>query len=205
MSDRHNYFAEDDILCDECIQPVAQCFSCKDGILPQEKYLKHESRTWHVHCFTCSSCKKSLIGQGFHDYASSLMCSECYIDKVSKRCQVCQKPIVGKGVQYSFSVYHDECFRCSSCKKQLTNVTGRGEKISENKGKLFCQQCSLRFAKVCAACKQPITSRHTVYKAKQYHIECFKCTQCGVPIGKQSFYETSLNDLLCEPCAGKNL
>lgn len=203
--DKVHYFAEDDVLCDECMQPVAQCFSCKDGILPLEKHLKHESRTWHVQCFCCSSCKKSLVGTGFHDYAGSLMCSDCYALKVSKKCHACQNAIIGQGVQYGFSMFHPDCFRCSSCKKQLIQASRAGEKISEKDGSFLCESCSLKFAKVCAACKEPITSRHTVYKRKQYHLACFKCTQCGISIGKQSFYETSLNDVLCEPCAGKNI
>lgn len=198
--DRKNYFAEGDFLCDECMQPIAQCFACKECIMSTEMHMKFESRTWHINCFACSSCKTSLKDSGFHDYAGSLVCAVCYTQKTSKRCNVCQKPIVGKGVQWNFSVFHLECFQCSSCEKHLSG----GEKLSEEQGHLFCQSCALKFAKVCESCHEPISGRHTIYKKKMYHLNCFKCTQCGIAIGKQSFFETSLKDVLCEPCAGRN-
>jgi LIM domain kinase 1 len=79
-----------------------------------------------------------------------------------------------------------------------------GGKVSEKQGSLYCEECVVKFAKICEGCMRPIVSRHTVYKRKYYHVECFKCTNCGTSIGKQSFYETSLNDLLCEQCAKGN-
>lgn len=201
LYERKYYFAEGDFLCDECMQPIAQCSLCKEGISPTEEHMKYETNAWHIKCFACSSCKMSLIGKGFHYYASNLVCSDCYGQKISKKCSVCYKPILGKGVQFGFNVFHLECFKCADCKKSLSIDAG---KVSENNGKYFCESCAIRFAKLCAACKEPVTSRHTIYKKKIYHLNCFKCTQCSIPIGKQSFYETSLNDILCEPCAGKN-
>lgn len=198
LHDRKYYFAEDDYLCNECFQPASQCFSCKEGILPIEKHFKYESRTWHIDCFVCISCKETLVRKGFHDYAGSLFCTKCYSQKTSKRCNNCQKPITGKGIQFNFCVYHPECFKCSECRTELR------EKISEKQGHLYCQTCSLKFAKICKSCQKPISSRHMVHDGNVYHSQCFKCTQCGYPIGNQTFYETSLKDVLCEPCAGRD-
>ena len=200
LTDRKHYFSENDFLCEDCIQPVSQCFACKEGILPTTEYLQHESRTWHTNCFACVSCKKSLIGEGFQEYTGSLLCMDCYVQKVSKKCYKCHKPITSKGVQFNLSLFHPECFQCTDCSKPLT-----GERASDKRGDPYCQVCVVKFAKICNVCKEPITSRHTIYRKKTYHLQCFKCTQCGIPIGKNNFYETSLNDVLCEPCAGKNI
>lgn len=201
LFDRDYFFSEGDFLCDECLQPVAQCSSCKEGIFISEKHMKHEAQAWHVKCFSCSSCKMSLIDKEFQNYAGNLVCVDCFRKKTSKKCNVCYKPITGKGVQFSFNVFHLECFKCADCNKALSTDAG---KISEKHGKFYCESCVVKFAKICGACKEPVTSRHTMYKKKIYHLNCFKCTSCGIPIGTQSFYETSLNDILCEPCAGKN-
>ena len=199
LYDRKHYLAEGDVLCDKCIQPVAQCCACKEGILPIVNFLTHESRAWHSECFCCISCRRSLIGQGFHDYDGNLMCEDCFLQKVSKKCFKCHKPITGKGIQFNFSVFHSDCWICTDCRKPLS-----GKKAQEKDGEPYCHACILKFAKKCVSCQGPITSRHTIYKKKPYHLSCFKCTQCGIPIGNKSYYETSLNDLLCEQCAERD-
>ena len=190
--------SEGDLLCEECMQPIAQCSACKEGILATVDHLRHESQAWHVRCFVCMSCKQSLVDKGFNEYNGSVFCQDCYTMKISKKCTKCFKPIAGKGVQYGFSVYHPECFVCSQCGTSLADV-----KPYDKGGDPFCGNCILKLAKRCNACQGPVTSRHTIYKKKTYHLDCFKCSQCSYPIGNKPFYETSLKDVLCEPCAKK--
>lgn len=199
LSDRKFFFSEDDCLCEECMQPAAQCSACKQGILPSVQYMKYKSRAWHADCFCCITCNVSLVGKGFQDYDANVMCQECYAQKVSKKCLVCFEPIIGAGLQYNFSWYHQECFRCNGCGKILSR-----EKVVDKQGQQFCQDCIARTAKRCYACKGPITSRHTIYQGHTYHLNCFKCTECGIAVGNKAFYQTSLMDILCERCASKD-
>ena len=198
LYDRQHYLSEGDLLCDECMQPVAQCSSCKEGILPTVEHLRHESHAWHVKCFVCRSCEKSLVDNGFHEYDGNIVCKDCYTRKVSKKCSKCYQVIAGKGIQFNFGVYHTECFNCTECDISLTDI-----KPYDKNGDPYCGNCILKLGKRCHACQGPITSRHTIYKKKTYHLDCFKCTQCNYPIGNKPFYETSLKDLLCEACAGR--
>ena len=89
-----------------------------------------------------------------------------------------------------------KCFWCTDCGKSL-----RGEKAHDKNGDPYCDFCILKLAKRCVACQGPITARHTLYKKKPYHLDCFMCKKCRQPIGSKSFYETSLGDVLCESCA----
>ena len=199
LSDREFFFLEEDFICNECMQPAVQCNACKQGILPSVPYLKFESQAWHKECFYCIICKESLIGKGFQNYDANVICQECYKEKVSKKCLVCLKSITGTGIQYNFRWYHQECFQCTGCKKLLS-----GEKVLEKQDQLFCQECTAKSAKRCHACRGSITSRHTIYDGKTYHLDCFKCTGCGTSIGSKTFYKTSLKDILCERCARRD-
>ena len=196
LYDRKYFEEEDDFLCMECLPPTIQCSACKLSISQTVKYLRHESRAWHAECFHCTSCRMSLIDQGFNTYDGNLMCKACFADKTCQKCVKCEKPILGKAIQFNYTFYHSECFCCQDCNKPL-----KGGKVQEKHGSPYCSTCVLKFATRCAECNQPITAKHTLYKKKAYHIACFKCSKCGTPIGSASFYETSLEDVLCEPCA----
>ena len=199
LSDRKFFLSEEDLVCEECMQPAAQCSACKEGILPSIPFLKFESQSWHKECFYCVVCKTSLVGEGFQNYDGNIMCQECYKEKVSKKCLACLKSIIGTGVQYNYRWYHQECFRCTGCNKILS-----GEKVLDKQGQPFCHECTTKSAKRCHACKGSITSRHTIYEGKTYHLNCFKCTECGASIGNRAFYKTSLRDVLCESCANRD-
>lgn len=195
LFERRYYEAENDFLCEECLPKSSQCSVCKEGILPSVKHLRHENQSWHTECFNCISCKKSLIDEGFHIFDSNVMCKDCYVEKVSQKCKACQKAILDKGIQFNYSFYHSQCFRCTDCKQMLS-----GKKIQEKQGNVYCSTCVLKFSKRCSLCKQPITSRYTVYNRQPYHIQCFKCSQCDSVIGNDTFFESSLGDVLCDRC-----
>lgn len=197
LYDRDHYESEGDLLCNECMQPIAQCNYCKEGILPQSKHLRHDSKAWHVDCFTCKACNQSLVDMSFQTFDGNIFCINCYTMKVSRKCSRCFEVIPGKGVQFGFGYFHVSCFTCAECGTKLQEL-----KPYEKNGDAFCGNCIMKLAKRCHGCQGPITSRHTVYKKKNYHLNCFKCTQCNYPIGDKAFYETSLKDVLCEACAG---
>lgn len=191
------YSQDDDLLCSECesLPAVAQCQGCRQGIKSTVSHLTHKNKHWHVECFKCTTCNIWLANGEFNEMDGNLMCNKCYIDKVSKKCIICQLP-TAKGVQFGLNIYHSECFKCADCDASLL-----GGKVKEKNGQPFCQSCYLKGARKCYRCKGPITTRHTIYKGEPFHIECFKCNLCGSSIANNEFYETSLKEILCISCA----
>lgn len=197
------YITDKNLLCSDCQSdhgPTAQCQGCKNGISSTNAYLRHKKHCWHAECFKCTICQVFLANGKYHDVDDSLMCTDCYTAKVSKKCANCQESITQKGVQYGLASYHQDCFNCSSCDANLINES----KVKEKDGKLLCRECQLKISKKCFRCNGPITSRHTVYKSRPFHIECFKCNLCGSNIEGAEFYETSLSEILCAKCAHIN-
>lgn len=199
------YYKTDDnnLLCSDCQgdhSPIAQCQGCKNAVSSTTAYVKHKQHCWHPECFKCTICRAFLASGEYHDVDDNPMCMDCYSTKISRKCANCQEPITKKGVQHGLSVYHSDCFNCSNCDANLVNES----KVKEKDGRLICHECYLKTAKKCFHCKAPITSRHTVYKNRLFHIECFKCNLCGSNIEGGDFYETSLSEILCAKCAHIN-
>lgn len=193
------YFLVDgDLHCADCMQPVAQCHGCKDAINPTVSYLEHKGRSWHAECFKCSVCRAWLVDGHFNELDDTLMCNTCYIEKVSKKCTSCAKPIVGKGIQFCLNVYHPECFVCVGCGESFTH--SENTKIKEKNGEPCCQQCVLKLAKKCFKCHEPITSRHTTYKNRPFHLKCFTCNICSRSVANSEFFESNLGEILCTRC-----
>ena len=186
-----------DLLCEDCMEPIAQCYSCKRGIKATVSYLKHKNRTWHAECFKCVICQAWLADGEFNELDDNLICSKCFVRKVSKKCTVCNEPVVGKAIQFGLSTYHQECFNCFECNCSLIT---ENKKVKEKQGNPICQDCFLKSAKRCYKCHNPITSKHTIYKGQPFHLECFTCNKCGSSVAKSEFFETSLNEILCTRC-----
>lgn len=198
LSEQRYFLVNGELLCGECVEPVAQCHGCKSSISPIVSYLKHNLRCWHAECFKCVICETWLVDGKFQELDDSLMCNSCYVEKVNKKCSVCLETITGKAVQFCLSVYHPDCFCCAFCDCSLT---GENTKIKEREGKPICQDCVFRSATKCFRCAQPIVGKHTVYRDRLFHLECFTCNICGSSIAQSEFFETSLNEILCYKCA----
>ena len=191
------FVVKGDLFCEDCMEPIAQCHSCKQGIKPTVSYLRHKNQTWHAECFKCVVCQGWLVDGEFNELDDNLICHKCFISKVSKRCTICSKPVVVKALQFSLSTYHPECFNCSECSCNLATGT---IKVKEKLGKPVCIDCHLKSAKKCFKCHDPIISKHTIYNGRVFHLECFTCNKCGKSVAKSEFFETSLGEILCMRC-----
>ena len=196
QSDRF-FFIKGDLLCEECMEPIAQCHRCKQGIKASVSYLRHKNRTWHAECFKCVTCQAWLVDGEFNELDDNLICRKCFVSKVSKKCTACSESVVGKAFQFGFTTYHPECFNCSECDRNL--ATGN-LKVKEKMGKPICIDCHLKSAKKCHRCHDPIISKYTIYKGHQFHLECFTCNKCGTSVANSEFFETSLGEILCMRC-----
>ena len=196
LSQTKHYLVKSDLLCGDCMEPVAQCHACKNVIIPTVSYMKQKTRAWHSDCFKCTLCQAWLVDGEFHELEDSLMCTPCYTDKVGKKCTVCKK-YVGRGVKFSFGMYHPDCFNCGYCGINMIEYSG---KVKEREDRPVCQDCAVKSAKKCFKCRQPITSKHTIYREQLFHLECFTCNLCGSSVATTDFFETNLGEILCQKC-----
>lgn len=195
------YLSDESLLCSKCKSDhsiVTQCQGCKNAISSTVSFIKHKKLCWHAECFKCMFCQTWLADGKFHEIDGNPACTSCYTSKIGTKCAICQQTISTAGVKFGLRVYHADCFKCRACDKMLI----RESKVKEKNGEPICSDCYLKqVSKKCYRCKGPIVSRHTVYKGHPFHIECFKCNICGLAIDNATFFETSLNEILCEKCA----
>ena len=50
-------------------------------------------RTWHPEHFICGGCSMSLGGSSFFEKDGAPFCPECYFERFSPRCGLCNQPI----------------------------------------------------------------------------------------------------------------
>jgi len=95
---------------------------------------------------------------------------------MSTSCDFCYKKIDGPVVRAMSKSFHEACFTCNGCKKQLSST-----RYKEHKNKPLCTHC---YDHICKACRKVITERRFVnFRDEKYHSSCFKCATCGSVLG----------------------
>uniref|UniRef100_A0A8D0ULR3 Four and a half LIM domains 2 n=1 Tax=Sus scrofa TaxID=9823 RepID=A0A8D0ULR3_PIG len=152
--------------CEECGKLIG-C-DCKD--------LSYKDRHWHEACFHCSRCRSSLVDKPFAAKEDQVLCTDCYSQEYSSRCQECRKAIMPgtRKMEYKGSSWHETCFTCHRCQQPI----GTKSFIPKD-GQNFCVPCyEKQHALQCIQCKKPITSGGVTYREQPWHRECFVCTAC---------------------------
>lgn len=99
-------------------------------------------------------------------------------------CYQCHKIIRGRYLVALGQYYHPEEFTCSQCRKVLEEGG-----FFEEKGSIFCPKCyDMRFAPNCAKCKKKITGEIMHALKMAWHVQCFTCAACKIPIRNRAFY-----------------
>ncbi|XP_016894809.1 PDZ and LIM domain protein 7 [Cynoglossus semilaevis] len=99
-------------------------------------------------------------------------------------CGACNKIIRGRYLVALGRSWHPEEFTCSQCKVVLDEGG-----FFEERGAVFCTKCyDNRYAPNCAKCKKKITGEIMHALKMTYHVQCFKCAACKMPIRNQAFY-----------------
>ncbi|XP_065747417.1 four and a half LIM domains protein 2 isoform X2 [Phocoena phocoena] len=184
--------------CEECGKLIG-C-DCKD--------LSYKDRHWHEACFHCSRCRGSLVDKPFAAKEDQLLCTDCYSQEYSSRCQECKKSIMPgtRKMEYKGSSWHETCFICHRCQQPI----GTKSFIPKD-GQNFCVPCYERqYALQCVQCKKPVTSGGVTYREQPWHRECFVCTACKKPLSGQRFTSRDefayclgcFCDLYAKKCAG---
>ncbi|XP_051716847.1 PDZ and LIM domain protein 7 isoform X4 [Ctenopharyngodon idella] len=99
-------------------------------------------------------------------------------------CAACNKIIRGRYVVALGRSWHPEEFMCCQCKRVLDEGG-----FFEEKGSIYCTKCyDNRYSPNCAKCKKMITGEIMHALKMTYHVQCFLCAACKMPIRNQAFY-----------------
>ncbi|XP_029078202.1 transforming growth factor beta-1-induced transcript 1 protein isoform X2 [Monodon monoceros] len=94
-------------------QAKGLCGSCNKPIAGQ--VVTALGRAWHPEHFVCGGCSTALGGSSFFEKDGAPFCPECYFERFSPRCGLCNQPIRHKMVTALGTHWHPEHFCCVSC------------------------------------------------------------------------------------------
>ncbi|NXS47804.1 FHL2 protein, partial [Balaeniceps rex] len=130
--------------CEECKKPIGA--DCKD--------LSYKDRHWHETCFHCFQCKNSLVDKPFAAKEEHLLCTDCYSNEYSSKCNECKKTIMPgtRKMEYKGNSWHETCFICYRCQQPI-GTKSFIPKDNQN----FCVPCyEKQFAMQCVQCKKVV-------------------------------------------------
>ncbi|KAK6629382.1 LIM/homeobox protein Lhx9 [Polyplax serrata] len=95
--------------------------------------------------------------------------------------------------------WHSPCLKCCECKLPLdTELT-----CFARDGNIYCKEDYYRlFAiKRCNRCQMGISASELVMRAKDmvFHLNCFTCTSCGIPLSKGDHFGMRNGLVYCHP------
>jgi hypothetical protein len=186
-----------------------KCTGCKLPIT-EGRQITAMGKPWHPECFVCTICVKPLTPETYKEHSGKPYCEYDYHKLFSPKCGGCNTPITdGKQINAMGKPWHPQCFTCTQCAKPLGP-----NNFFEKNGKPYCEDDYHKlFSPKCAGCHLPITDGNQITAmGKPWHPQCFKCTQCAVPLGPNNFYEKNgkpycendYNKLFAPKCAGCN-
>ena len=111
-------------------------------------------------------------------------------------CLVCNIKIKGKVISSKGNFYHEECFKCSACKNNLSGVP-----FSLKENLPICKTCNQNNSESndsCGTCGKNITGEYLTAINLKYHPDCFVCFNCKSNI--KSGYGKRGNKPYCPPC-----
>ncbi|NXR73075.1 FHL2 protein, partial [Pycnonotus jocosus] len=178
---------EDSPYCVKCYENLYSntCEECKNPIGADCKDLSYKDRHWHETCFHCFQCKNSLVDKPFAAKEEHLLCTDCYSNEYSSKCNECKKTIMPgtRKMEYKGNSWHETCFICCRCQQPI-GTKSFIPKDNQN----FCVPCyEKQFAMQCVQCKKAITAGGVTYREQPWHKECFVCTACKKQLSGQRF------------------
>ncbi|XP_058972583.1 Wilms tumor protein 1-interacting protein homolog isoform X1 [Pocillopora verrucosa] len=185
------------------------CHNCKQQINGCESACLAMEHLYHVHCFLCCFCGNQLIGQIFYNVNGKIYCEQDYknLGFSPNYCDICGKIIELKIIQALGRSYHPSCFRCSVCQTELDGIPFTGDQ--ENR--IYCiPDYHRKFLPTCAVCKKLIAPTkgskeilRVVSMEKDFHVDCFRCEDCGIQLSNKRPCYPQDDHILCRKCNGK--
>ena len=126
-------------------------------------------------------------------------------DDFKGHCLKCHEPIMVNVVQYQKNdlkyYYHPgKCFNCELC-----GVSIEGKAFYEYNNGNICHNCyQMEVLGSCSACGNVLDNQMVVkIGEKQYHPDCFRCTNCQNPI--TDTFITKDDKVYCQNCNSREL
>jgi len=119
---------------------------------------------------------------------------------ISGLCAKCKENIIGheNGCKALGALYHVNCFVCQKCRDPLVK-----KPFYHTDGLTYCEKDYLDTLEKCDVCEEHIKERILRAVDKQYHPECFKCTDCTNCLDGVPFTLDATNNVLCVQCYNK--
>jgi len=182
------------------------CEKCNQVVEGEQVGCKAFDKIYHISCFNCETCKKSVHGVQFYAVNKKTFCEKCYLDSLDN-CAVCKNLITDKILRASDKTYHPDCFKCSVCSKSLDGIPF----TVDDDNVVYCvDDYYKRFAPKCSACGDSIIPEEgkeetirIVALDRDFHIYCYKCVKCGQQLssGKDGKGCYPLNgEIMCLNC-----
>lgn len=163
------------------------CAICNQPVEGEKEGCKALGNIYHIKCFNCSVCSKSIHGVQFYSSNDKLFCQDCYLSSLEKCC-VCDKVITEKILRANGKAYHPECFSCCVCGTLLEGKPF----TTDDDGNIYAVDCYYEKHGVrCDACGKAITPEEGSEEAvrivalgKNFCVKCYKCEKCDVKFEK---------------------
>ncbi|CAF0990800.1 unnamed protein product [Brachionus calyciflorus] len=173
-----------------------KCAACSNPIL--DKMLTALSKTWHVSCFVCYSCKKRLNDESFLEIKETAYCKNCYINELAPKCVRCNQAITENFISALNSYWHPDCFVCQECDLPFNSSC-----FYDYENLPYCEfHYHQKRGSLCSGCKAPINGRCITALNKKYHPEHFTCSLCQKKLNKGTFKENNERPF-CNQCYQK--
>eukprot|EP00033_Pygsuia_biforma_P003432 GCRY01003761.1.p1 GENE.GCRY01003761.1~~GCRY01003761.1.p1 ORF type:complete len:409 (-),score=112.73 GCRY01003761.1:288-1514(-) len=110
-------------------------------------------------------------------------------------CASCKELIVGQFITALGKTWHPNHFKCEICGKLLG-----AEVFYELNGRPYCEaDYQASFCEKCALCGDLVTEHCVNAMGKMWHLECFRCTECGKVFPDGAFMEKD-GEPFCNAC-----
>eukprot|EP01137_Pigoraptor_chileana_P014498 Opistho-2@5028 len=161
------------IECDACMRAgVGDCKRC--GAVLDGEIVKSALGCFHLRCFNCDGCKKTISGNHYGVGARSIFCEACHTSAAIK-CGRCFMVVGGRFAKINGATFHVACISCSVCGGRI--LADDGSNASATLGSLL------------------------VSDAKPYHAKCMACAKCAFVFNAgDKIAKTPEGMHLCEKC-----
>ncbi|XP_066277151.1 actin-binding LIM protein 2-like isoform X7 [Branchiostoma lanceolatum] len=200
-------------LMSEAQKPKITCYTCRQPCAGE--VLRVQDKHFHITCFVCRVCRRQLATDGFFVKDGMYYCTRDYQEMFGTKCHGCGDYVEGEVVTALGKTYHQKCFVCSRCRQPFPP----GDRVTFNGRDCLCKFCitpnagpnrGMPASTACAGCGDDIKSGQALLALdKQWHLWCFKCTQCGCMLageymGKEGrpYCERDYQQLFGVKCAG---
>ena len=115
--------------------PMKSCANCSSPISGRSIKVDTDCM-YHVDCFVCAICKKSLLQLPWCNFEGKPYCRSDYQSLFAPKCGKCGNTLTDKYINALEKNWHKECFVCFKCDAPLAG------KFEEVDGNPFCFDCA---------------------------------------------------------------